>query len=64
MIYEYECPGCSKTQDVIKSVKEFDRVELCECGRPMQRKFMPKIHTSFGTFKAGYYHAFGKRGGR
>ena len=61
MIYEYECPSCNRNEDVIKSVKEIDRVETCpDCERPMLRLFRPCIHTSFGTFKEGYYHAFGK----
>ena len=30
-IYEYECPKCKGTQEVIKSVAMYDAEEYCEC---------------------------------
>lgn len=50
MIYEYSCDGCGKTYDIVKSVKDFERQELCPTSSvTMVRGFAPrKIHL-FGT---------------
>jgi putative FmdB family regulatory protein len=38
LIYLYACAACGHTQDVIKSVKDFDRTEVCKCGTEMKRQ--------------------------
>lgn len=46
MIYVYRCDGCEKTYDIIKSVSEFEKEELCPVSHiTMTREFSPrKIH--------------------
>jgi len=37
MIYEYFCPKCDKTKEVIHSITEDPEIK-CECGEIMQRR--------------------------
>lgn len=44
------CPLCNKTIDVIKSVKDYNRKETCECGQTMHKVFnAPTIKTNDGV---------------
>jgi len=61
MIYEYICHKCGEAQEVCKSVTEIDEVEVCHrCNREMDRIISFTGHVTLGTFKPGFYHAFGK----
>lgn len=64
MIYEYLCTPCNRTFDVVKSVKDFNREELCECGGVATRQFTPNVNAlprvSGLTYEAQYNPAFGK----
>lgn len=41
MVYEYRCVKCDNSFDVIKSVKDIDVNEFCDCGAPAERVFVP-----------------------
>lgn len=59
MIYQYEC----KFDGVFEMVKPVSRSSFNEaCPKCMSeaQKIIPRFHPSFGTFKPGFYHAFGK----
>lgn len=63
MIYEYKCHQCGKSEDIVKSVKEMDREEICsECSLAMERAFFPQklqfMHTSVQS--AEFNPAFGQ----
>lgn len=60
--YDYQCPKCGKLCEVIKSIKEFDRVELCpECKEEMSRGIPTK--TSFSLKGGGWYKdSYSKKG--
>jgi putative FmdB family regulatory protein len=46
LTYEYSCPSCGKTFDVIKSYRDMDVNETCpKCGEYAVRQFVPsKLH--------------------
>jgi putative FmdB family regulatory protein len=63
MIYVYKCDGCEKNFDIVKSVSDFDREELCPTsGVTMTRQFTPaKIYLGKTSVEDSYYHpAFGQ----
>lgn len=37
-IYLYKCQKCQNTFDVVKSMSDIDRQELCECGHTAERR--------------------------
>jgi len=47
-VYEYACDACGVREDVVKSMSEFDRDEICpKCGEPMRKCLsacMPRVH--------------------
>lgn len=50
MVYEYSCEHCQTTTDIVKSVKDFERVEHCEkCASIMTRAFAPQRIHLYGT---------------
>jgi putative FmdB family regulatory protein len=50
LVYQYNCPGCRHRFDVVKPVKDIDRVESCErCGAESKREFVPRISHFIGT---------------
>ena len=50
MVYEYACPTCSLSRDVVKSVREMDSPETCaKCDSPMVRAFAPRRLHFTGT---------------
>lgn len=60
MTYEYECPTCKNTLEVIKPVSELERQELCPtCLLPMERLISRSLF-SMGNMEAQYNWAFGK----
>lgn len=45
MIYQYRCPECRASFDVVKSVKEMNAPETCKCGSIATREFVPsRVH--------------------
>lgn len=34
-VYLYECPSCNTQQDVVKTMSEIDRTEVCKCGQSL-----------------------------
>lgn len=60
VIYEYTCKACGILNDVVKPVRELELPDRCpRCGKYMVRR-ISKGEVSFGTFRPGYYDAFGK----
>jgi transcription elongation factor Elf1 len=39
--YQWDCPGCGESRDVIAAVKDRQRQQVCECGRLMTRTIVP-----------------------
>lgn len=63
MIYEYNCPKCDSTFDVVKKVAEIDRAEPCpQCYNPdTDRVFNPKIYFNNASVEDAYYnHGLGQ----
>lgn len=62
MIYVYHCKLCDLTQEITKSLSQFDDAEHCDVGHLMQRKISWSGQMKPGdiSFKPDYYHAFGK----
>ena len=52
MIYLYECSKCKKTVEVTKAVKNYNRVETCECGEVMRKVFSSSAIKSSDGYKA------------
>lgn len=61
MTYGYSCESCHLEQDVIKSVQDIDRPELCsKCNNQMTRVFsFPKIHFNIDTSDAYFSPSLG-----
>lgn len=61
MIYEYRCKFCQDPVEVVKGSNRIDIDERCKhCKINMKRIFNFQGRMGFGTFKEGYYDAFGK----
>lgn len=62
MVYEYDCPSCSKHFEVIKSAAFYDSEEVCSCGVVASRvPFPKKIHLyNTAVQNKEYNPAFGK----
>jgi len=58
--YEYKCKPCLKTQDIIKSVSEYDTKEFCTCGKEMDRLISKvNINASVCQFQAHHDSGLG-----
>lgn len=60
MIYDYECEECGKVFEEVRTVADRDTEARCDCGGLSKRIFSFKGCVGVGTFKEGYYHAFGQ----
>jgi putative FmdB family regulatory protein len=58
LIYVYRCDGCNNEFDIIKSVKDFDRIENCPTsGTIMTRAVAPaKLHIYNTQVQESYFH--------
>lgn len=46
-LYEYFCPTCNQSTEVVKSMSEAEAAEYHDCGRTMIRSFTtPRLNTS------------------
>jgi putative FmdB family regulatory protein len=46
-LYDYFCEDCQKVTEVVKSIKDAEADEICECGEGMTRYFSaPWLNTS------------------
>ena len=49
MNYQYKCPNCNSEQEILKPVKDIDRVEPCNiCDTPMRRIICPVVNHKSG----------------
>lgn len=39
MKYSYYCDKCNKEKEIIKPLSEYDKKEICECGKTMRKVF-------------------------
>ena len=64
MIYEYYCDECSRTTEIVKTIAEIDRHELCEmCDIPMVRHLTGKVGFSgekTESHNSYFHHALGQ----
>lgn len=60
MIYDFECESCGRVTEEVRAVSERDEPGRCECGEVTGRIFSFTGSVSLGSFREGYYHAFGK----
>lgn len=50
MTYNYFCDNCKKAKEVSKAVRDYNRVETCECGNVMRKVFsVASIKTGDGV---------------
>jgi putative FmdB family regulatory protein len=49
--YTFICPECDDRQEVIRSMKNSDRPQLCICGADMTRDFAADIPFASGDYK-------------
>lgn len=60
-IYDYFCPECKEITEVVKSIKDAEADEVCECGEGMQRYFStPWLNTSNCIIEHQKNWAFGE----
>ena len=52
MTYEYHCNRCKKTVEVTKAVKDYNRVETCQCGEIMRKIFSSSAIKTSDGYKA------------
>ncbi len=60
--YDYECPSCHLSNEVVKSIAQLDDLELCtDCAQPMLRVISAvQISPAAKPYEAHNNHAFGK----
>ena len=52
MVYTYFCDTCKKTVEVTKAVKNYKRIETCECGEVMRKVFSSSAIKTSDGYKA------------
>jgi len=48
-IYVYKCPKCKKTHEVIRNIKDTDRVEKCKKCKVKEYRVIGKTYLKFNT---------------
>ena len=52
MTYNYFCDKCQKAKEVSKAVRDYNRVETCECGAVMRKVFSSSAIKTSDGYKA------------
>ena len=55
--YSFMCSECGDKQEVIRSMKDSDRPQLCICGADMNRDFQTDLPFASGDYHHGAVHS-------